>query len=127
MNGDAKPGQQQVTQKMADAQAAAINKGIKPGQVACGADMSKGASQSMRDSALDSMQYLNYKPIFKMPPYYIKFKEPVYEGFENFSFNELNYEISEKDLRFLNSGVIDITPSDFERVIDVFEKIVAVD
>lgn len=45
--------------------------------------------------------YLNYKPIFKMVPYYIKFKEPVYEGFENFSFYELNYEITDKDIQFL--------------------------
>jgi hypothetical protein len=42
--------------------------------------------------------YLNYKPIFKMTPYYIKFKEPVYEGYENFSFAELNYEIADKDI-----------------------------
>jgi hypothetical protein len=81
----------------------------------------------MRDSNLDSLQYLNYKPIFKLPAYYIKYKEPVYEGFENFSFNELNYEVSEKDLQFINSGKIDITAQDFERVIDVFEKIVVLD
>lgn len=88
--------------------------------------MSKGASQSMRDCAVET-QHLNYKPIFKMPAHYIKFKEPVYEGYENFSFNELNYEIAEKDLKFLSSGLIDITPADFEKVIDVFEKIVVLD
>ena len=88
--------------------------------------MSKGASQSMRDSALETL-HLNYKPIFKLPAHYIKYKEPVYEGYENFSFNELNYEVSEKDLKFLAAGLIDITASDFERVIDVFEKIVVID
>jgi|LauGreDrversion4_2_1035121.scaffolds.fasta_scaffold843491_1 hypothetical protein len=37
-----------------------------------------------------------------MPVYYIKHKEPVYEGYENFSFNELNYEITNKDIKFLD-------------------------
>jgi len=54
--------------------------------------------------------------------------EPVYEGFENFSFDEHNYEITHKDIRFLEnsraSGAISITNHDFEKVIDVFEKIV---
>lgn len=79
----------------------------------------------MRDSQLE--HYLHYKPIFKLPAHYIKNREPVYEGYENFSFNELNYEISEKDLKFIETGIVDITASDFERVIDVFEKIVVVD
>ena len=82
----------------------------------------------MRDSQIDNMQYLNYKPIFKQPMHYIKHREPVYEGFENFSFAENNYEITEKDLAFLASGVLEgVSASDFERVIDVFEKIVALD
>lgn len=34
-----------------------------------------------------------YKPIFQLPRYYFKNMEPVYEGYENFSFAELNYEI----------------------------------
>lgn len=44
-----------------------------------------------------------------MPAHYIKFKETVYEGFENFSFNELNYEISDKDLKFLEHSGLEIT------------------
>ena len=36
-----------------------------------------------------------------MPSFYIKYKEPVYEGFENFSFKEHNYEITNKDIKFL--------------------------
>ena len=36
-----------------------------------------------------------------MPKYYIKYLEPVYDGFENFSFEDLNYEIMEKDIKFL--------------------------
>jgi hypothetical protein len=55
----------------------------------------------------------------------------VYEGFENFSFNELNYEIKQKDIKFINKSgelnILNITQSDFERVIDIFEKIVFVD
>ena len=63
-----------------------------------------------------------------MPSYYIKYKEPVYEGFENFSFAKLNYEITEKDLRFLETNPqLGIADADFERVIDVFEKIVVLD
>jgi hypothetical protein len=62
-----------------------------------------------------------------MPQHYIKFKESVYEGYENFTFNELNYEISEKDLKFLANSGLEISKEDFERVIDVFEKIVVLD
>lgn len=63
-----------------------------------------------------------------MPSHYIKFKETVYEGYENFSFVDNNYEISEKDLRFLeNSAGLELSASDFEKVIDVFEKIVVLD
>lgn len=52
----------------------------------------------------------------------------MYEGFENFSFGELNYEITEKDLRFLEANPqLGIAEADFERVIDVFEKIVVLD
>jgi hypothetical protein len=28
-----------------------------------------------------------------MPNFYIKYKENVYEGYENFSYNENNYEV----------------------------------
>ena len=55
----------------------------------------------------------------------------MYEGFENFSFNELNYEIKQKDIKFINKsaelGILNISQGDFERVIDVFEKIVFID
>ncbi len=55
----------------------------------------------------------------------------MYEGFENFSFSELNYEIKQKDIKFINKSaelnILVITQSDFERVIDIFEKIVFVD
>ena len=62
-----------------------------------------------------------------MPNHYIKFKEPVYEGYENFSFNQLNYEVADSDLQFLESCELKISAEDFERVVDVFEKIVAAD
>jgi hypothetical protein len=62
-----------------------------------------------------------------MPNQYIKFKEPVYEGYENFSFTQLNYEHTDKDLEFLNTCDLQISVDDFERVVDIFEKIVASD
>lgn len=113
---------------MSAAQAALLSKGLKPGQIACGSDMSKGTSQAMRDSQIDNMQYLNYKPIFKMPAHYIKNREPVYEGFESFTFSENNYELTEKDIAFFNSGQLEgLHLQDLERVIDIFEKIVMQD
>lgn len=53
----------------------------------------------------------------------------MYEGFENFSFNEVNYEIMQKDIRFLensraNTPLQSLTNQDFEKVVDVFEKFV---
>jgi hypothetical protein len=51
----------------------------------------------------------------------------VFEGYENFSFQEVNYEISEKDIKFLKLTNLDITWADFEKVIDVFEKLVVTD
>lgn len=44
---------------------------------------------------------LRYEKSFVLPKYYIKYLEPVYDGFENFSFEDLNYEIMEKDIKFL--------------------------
>ena len=62
-----------------------------------------------------------------MPSSYIKNKESVYEGYENFSFSEHNYEIADKDLKFLENSGLEISHHDFEKVIDVFEKIVVLD
>ena len=41
---------------------------------------------------IDSL--FQYQAIFKMPESYIKQKEEVFEGYENFSLLENNYEIS---------------------------------
>ena len=62
-----------------------------------------------------------------MPNHYIKYKENVYEGFENFTFNEVNYEYTEKDVKFLETSKLDITFPLFEKVIDTFEKIAVLD
>lgn len=62
-----------------------------------------------------------------MPANYIKYKDPVYEGYENYSFFEDNYEISDKDIKFLENSGLQISHHEFEKVIDVFEKIVALD
>ena len=49
--------------------------------------------------AIDSLY--RYKPIFKQPAAYIKYKEPIYEGYENFTYEETNYEITERDIKWL--------------------------
>lgn len=69
----------------------------------------------------------NYKPIFALPTHYIKHKDPVYEGYENFSFNDLVYEITDKDIRFIDFSRLEVSHHDFEKVIDTFEKIVVTD
>lgn len=55
----------------------------------------------------------------------------MYEGYENFSFSENNYEIMQKDIKLLQissrHNLMKITETDFERVIDIFEKIVFID
>lgn len=65
------------------------------------------------------------------PPFYLKQKEPVYEGYENFSFMENNYEVMQKDIKFVQiatkHNMLGISEQDFERVIDVYEKIVFID
>jgi hypothetical protein len=72
-----------------------------------------------------------YKPIFVQPPFYLKQKENVYEGYENFSFKENNYEVMQKDIKFVqiaaSHNLLNITEQEFERVIDIFEKIVYID
>jgi hypothetical protein len=52
--------------------------------------------------AIDPMTH--YKQIFKQPLAYIKSKEPVFDGYENFTFNEVNYEITDKDIKWLESS-----------------------
>jgi hypothetical protein len=59
-----------------------------------------------------------------MKPAFIKFVEPIYDGYERFSFIEVNYEITEKDIKFLEKSVLNISYNDFEKVIDTFEKII---
>lgn len=51
----------------------------------------------------------------------------MFEGYENFSFQEVNYEITERDIRFIAYAKLKISQEDFVKVIDVFEKIVAAD
>lgn len=51
----------------------------------------------------------------------------MYDGYENFTFNELNYELTDKDIRFLEFSKLDISHNDFEKIIDAFEKIVVQD
>lgn len=60
-----------------------------------------GAAEVAAKPAADENAIYRYKPIFKLPKYQIKYMETVYEGFEDFSFNEVNYEVTNKDLHFL--------------------------
>lgn len=84
------------------------------------------AAKAAQEPAINAS--LKYKPLFKMPACYIKNKEAVYEGYENFSFKENNYEMTQKDIKFLETskanGQLTMSHSDFEKVIDVFEKCV---
>lgn len=71
---------------------------------------------------------LVYKKTFALPPCYVKHQEPVYDGFEDFSFEELNYEIMQKDIRFLEycertGAIVGLSHHDFEKVVDIFEKL----
>jgi hypothetical protein len=52
---------------------------------------------------------LRYKPIYKQPPNFIKYKEPIFEGYENFTYDETNYEITERDIRWLTSSGLSLT------------------
>ena len=70
-----------------------------------------------------------YSPFFKLPQHYVKHMEVVYEGFENFSFKEVNYEITQKDIRFLEAShaqgqLLQVHQGEFERIVDTFEKFV---
>lgn len=55
----------------------------------------------------------------------------MFEGYENFSFADQNYEIKQKDIKFIQKSagynIFNISQADFEKVIDVFEKIVFID
>lgn len=51
----------------------------------------------------------------------------MFDGYENFTFNEVNYEITEKDVKWLEKSGLPISHTDLEKIIDTFEKIVAVD
>ena len=63
----------------------------------------------------------------EVPPYYVKYAEPVYPELQNtvekdWSFKVKNYEATEAKIQELKEKKIDISPSDFEWVIDCFEK-----
>jgi len=51
----------------------------------------------------------------------------VYEGYENFTFKEVDYEITDRDIKFIEFAKLPISHEDFEKVIDIFEKVAAQD
>ena len=60
-----------------------------------------------------------------MTPHYLRGKEPIYTDTNDFfSFDEVNYEITEKDIQFLQEQQLGISYEELEKVIDFFEKIV---
>jgi len=83
------------------------------------------APQKMEAPSLHQTKY-RYKGIFVLPPHYIKAIEPVYEGSEDFTFKEVNYELTEQDINWVKTNLPELSLSDFELLIDSFEKIVRV-
>lgn len=64
----------------------------------------------------------------EVPRNYVKYIEPVYDLAHNtsekcWSFKKKIYEITEEKINELRHHEIDITPSDYEWVIDIFEKV----
>lgn len=51
----------------------------------------------------------------------------MFDGYENFSFKNVDYEITEKDIKFMEHVSLKLSHEDFEKVIDTFEKIVVSD
>ena len=76
--------------------------------------------------------FLQYPKISKkgleVPKHYVKHIEPVYPEKQStvkkcWSFNKKIYEITEEKINELRQNNIDISPSDYEWVIDTFEKL----
>lgn len=63
-----------------------------------------------------------YKKIFEPSKAYVVTVDPVYEGFENFSTRNVDYEIKDTDLEYLKQSGLSISNSDFEKAVDCFEK-----
>lgn len=64
----------------------------------------------------------------EIPDHYIKFIEPVNEEMQrthekNWSFKTKNYEITENRIKQLREYNVKITPSNYEWLIDTFEKL----
>lgn len=66
---------------------------------------------------------LDYQKTYHHSKAYVVTIDDVYEGFENFTTKKVDYEIKDTDLEFLKESGLNITPKDFEKAIDAFEKI----
>lgn len=64
-----------------------------------------------------------YQPIFKDKVAFIMNVPEVHEGYEDFTTQRVDYEIRDKDLQFMKLAGLKITPDEFEKAIDSFEKI----
>lgn len=76
-------------------------------------------------------KYLKFKKLNpggkEVPDYYVKYIEPVNNENQNtiekwWTFKKKQYEITEEKIKELKIHNIDISPSDYEWVIDNFEK-----
>jgi len=79
----------------------------------------------MRVKQVDN--FLEYPKIESLQPHYIKYIEPVFKEEQNtlekcWSFQTKVYEITELKKAELKQHNIPISPSDYEWVIDIFEK-----
>ena len=54
---------------------------------------------------------------------YVVHVDELFEGFDNFSTRNIDYEIKDDDLAFLAKSKLKVSPDDFEKAIDAFEKI----
>ena len=75
-------------------------------------------------------RYRKLKPVGmpEVPASYTKYIEPVFTekqntNEKNWSFSKKIYEITEAQIKKLQMHNIDVSPNDFEWVIDIFEKV----
>ena len=73
------------------------------------------------------LPYRYRKDVFVKQAGYFKTCEKVYaQTSADFTFDKVDYEIREEDIKFLEEANLNISHSDFEIIIDVFEKLVKI-